>query len=375
MSMPPSSSREPAVPASDATEMSASEATKPIPAATPEDKPKKSRWRRWQRKVKRGILRFLTALIVPLILMVMTVMVFWSSIVITIMPGEAGVHYQRFLGGTVTDHVYGEGIHLIFPWDLIYIYDVRVNTVHHSFDVLTNRGLPIHLDLAIRYQPEYEMVGVLHQRVGPDYLNKIVLPQSESVLRRNIGQHNPEDIYTNKEGILSAIISHALEEMSQKYLNVDDIIIRKMTLPPMVKSAVEEKLVYEQQAKAYDFLLQKEQREAERKKIEAMGIREYQRVIAETLNDKLLAWQGINATLALSESNNSKVVVIGSGENGLPIILGGDYTSSHTSSHNNAGAVTPKSAEKLDTLMQAPPPKDPETPAANTNNNRATAQP
>ncbi len=309
------------------------------------------------------------------LILLIVLIALWNRIIISVLPGEAGVHYQRFLGGTVTDYVYPEGFHIIPPWDRMYIYDTRVNTIHHSFDVLTNRGLPIHLDLAIRYQPEYEMVGVLHQKVGPEYLQKIVIPQSESVLRREIGQHNPEDIYTNKEGILSTIISLALEEMSQKYVNVDDIIIREMTLPPSVKAAIEQKLVYEQQEKSYDFLLAKEQREADRKKIEASGIREYQRIVKETLDDKLLTWQGINATLSLAESNNSKVVVIGSGENGLPLILGGDYTrniveprmgstntpdampTTESDAHSSPDkAITPAQAESLDSLMKMPPP-------------------
>ncbi len=325
-----------------------------LPDAVSPAPPQRTSWLRpiW-RFIKRLPLRFLRLLVVLLAILILVVAIFWSRIVHTILPGEAGVLYQRLLGGTVTDYVYNEGIHLTFPWDHMYIYDTRVNIIHHSFDVLTNRGLPIHLDLAIRYQPEYEMVGVLHQRVGPDYLDKIVIPQSESVLRREIGQHNPEDIYTNKAGILSAIISNALEEMSQKYVIVDDIIIRKMTLPPTVKSAIEQKLVYEQQEQAYDFLLIKERREAERKEIEAAGIREYQRIITETLDQPLLTWQGINATLSLAESNNAKVVIIGSGDKGLPIILGSDYTRDSGNPPATDAAQTATSAIN-DVTMDAP---------------------
>jgi len=364
------------------TAVSPSVAIDDTPAPPKPKKPSflKKIWRSFLSFLKRLGRAIVSLLLLFALVLLIVLIVFWSRIVITIMPGEAGVHYQRFLGGTMADFVYPEGIHLIPPWDYMYIYDVRVNTIQHSFDVLTNRGLPIHLDLAIRYQPEYEMVGVLHQKVGPDYLQKIVIPQSESVLRREIGQHNPEDIYTNKEGILSTIISLALEEMSQKYVNVDDIIIRKMSLPSAVKSAIEQKLVYEQQEKSYDFLLEKEQREAQRKEIEASGIREYQRIVKETLDDKLLTWQGINATLSLAESNNTKVVVIGSGENGLPIILGGDYTretltphlnqdntpnvntNNELTSNSNLGIgrspqnLSPEQAENMDSLMKLPPP-------------------
>lgn len=248
--------------------------------------------------------------------------VLWPRIVISVSPGEGGVLYKRLFVGTVVDYVYPEGLHILWPWNQMYIYDSRVQLVMHEFDVLTNKGLPIHLRIAVRFHPEYELLGVLHQRVGPDYVHKIILPQIESVLRKNIGQHNPEDIYTNKEGILSRIIVLALEETGRKYVRIDDIIIRSLELPEPVRKAIEEKLVYEQQYQAYDFRLKKEKQEAERKRIEAGGIKDYQAIISATLNEQLILWQGVEATLQLAQSPNSKVVVVGAGKNGLPIILG-----------------------------------------------------
>ncbi len=256
-----------------------------------------------------------------LLLWVLAVLFLWDRMIISINSGEAGVLYKRFQQGTLTDQIYPEGIHFVYPWDLLYIYNVRVQTIRHSFTVLTNKGLPVSLDIAIRFYPEYEMLGVLHQKVGPDYAEKIVVPQVESVLRKNIGNHDPEDIYTNKEGILTAIINLALEEAGRKYVHIDDIIIRSVQLPETVRGAVEEKLVEEQHEKAYEFKLARERQEAERKLIEAQGIQRYQDVISESLTDKLLTWQGVQATLTLAESNNTKVVVIGGGANGLPLIL------------------------------------------------------
>jgi len=246
----------------------------------------------------------------------------WNGIIVIIRPGEAGALYRPFSGGTVTDYVFPEGIHILWPWNQMHVYNVRVQTVRREFKVLTNKGLPIFLSLAIRFYPEYEMVGLLHKRVGPDYIDTIVVPQVESVLRRNIGRQDPEDIYTNKEGILTSIIVKAIEEAGQKFVFIDDIIIRSVTLPDEVRSAIAEKLVEQQRWKSYEFILARERQEVERKKTEASGIREYQRIIGETLDDRQLQWQGIKATLALAESNNSKVVVIGSGDGGLPIILG-----------------------------------------------------
>ena len=248
---------------------------------------------------------------------------FWGRIVITINSGEGGVLYKRLFVGTVTDYVYPERVHLIWPWDTMHIYNVRIQTRLHEFTVLTNKGLPIELSLAIRFRPEYEMLGVLHQQVGPDYVEKIIVPQIESVLRKNIGKLNPEQVYTNEDGVLTKIIRLAIEEAGRKYVYIDDIIIRHVEMPPLVKKAIEGKLVEEQIYQKYVHLLKREKEEAKRKKIEAEGIREYQKIIAETLSNKLLEWQGIQATLELSKSDNAKVVVIGSSENGLPIILGG----------------------------------------------------
>lgn len=274
--------------------------------------------RRWlQDKLPILIVFFLTLIFLFLLL--------FPRVIIPIGSGEAGILYRRLGHGTITDYVFPEGIHLIFPWDIMYIYNVRVQTVLHELDVLTSKGLPIHLSLAIRFYPEYDMLGVLHQRVGPDYVSKIVVPQVESVLRKNLGNYQPEDIYTNKEGIITSIVMRALEETGQKYVHVDEVIIRKMELPEPIRQAIEEKLVNEQQAKAYEFKLIKEQNEAERKRVEAEGIRVYQDIIAQTLSDKLLTWQGIQASLDLAKSNNTKVVVIGNKE-GLPLFLGGGGT-------------------------------------------------
>ncbi len=281
-------------------------------------RPPRSPWRRLSRFAGDSLpVVLIASLIVGLL-----ALYFWSRVFVVVRSGEAGALYRLFWGGTVTDYVYPEGLHIVWPWNSMTIYNLRVQTVLHEFSVLTNKGLPIHLKLAIRYHPEYEMVGVLHKRVGPDYVHTIVVPQVESVLRRNIGKHDPEDIYTNKEGILTDIIVRAIEEAGQKFVYIDDIIIRTVALPDDVRDAIEDKLVYQQRWQAYEFRLAEERQEAERKQIEAEGIRAYQATVKETLDDQLIRWQGVQATLRLSESENAKVVVIGAGENGLPVILG-----------------------------------------------------
>lgn len=298
---------------------------------------------------------------IVLLLLGMVLLFLWDTVVVSIHSGEAGVLYKRFQQGTITDSVYPEGIHFVYPWDILYVYNVRVQTIRHSFKVLTNKGLSITLHIAIRFYPEYEMLGVLHQKVGPDYAEKIVVPQVESVLRKNIGGHDPEDIYTNKEGILTAIINLALEEAGRKYVHIDDIIIRSLALPQTVRGAIEEKLVEEQREKAYEFKLSRERKEAERKLIEAQGIQRYQEVITTTLNDKLITWQGVQATLSLADSNNAKVVVIGSGDKGLPVILNAETPPAApppAATTANPPPVAPPAAPA--TVMGPPAPASPE---------------
>ncbi|MEK9941251.1 MAG: prohibitin family protein [Gammaproteobacteria bacterium] len=246
----------------------------------------------------------------------------WSRIFIIIRAGEAGVMYKTFTTGTQTDVVYPEGLHIVWPFNELTRYTTRTQVLLHEFTVLTNRGLPITLRLAVRFHPIYELVGLLHQRVGPEYPERIILPQIESVLRRQIGQHSPEDIYTNKAGVLSNIITLAIEEVGRRYVNVEDIIIRELSLPESVRAAIESKLIFEQESLAYKFRLEREKREAERKRIEALGTMVYQDIISATLTDRLVKWQAVQATQDLAGSENAKVVIIGSGKEGLPVILG-----------------------------------------------------
>ena len=267
----------------------------------------------------------LNSLLVLIFVIVFVIIFLWPRIVHIVRSGEVGVKYLLFFGGTVIDQVYPEGFHAVFPWDEMYIYNVRVQTKLHEFDVLTNMGLPIHLQLAIRFHPERDTVGVLHQELGPNYIETVVIPQIESVLRKNIGHYTPEDIYVNKEGVLSKIIILAIEEAGQKYVRLDDIVIRRVDLPEQVREAIAIKLVEEQKYLAYDFIKLREEQEAERKRIEAEGIRDYQSIISQTINDQLIKWQGVQATLSLSESENAKIIVIGAGKEGLPIILGTDH--------------------------------------------------
>lgn len=273
------------------------------------------------RVIGRHIKANLAHLLIALLILAILVIVLAPRIIVTVRSGEAGVLFRRFTGTELT-RIYTEGLYVIFPWDQMAVYNTRLQTHEMSFRMLTSTGLPVELRVAVRYQADARLLPQLHVQVGPDYLNKVVVPEVEAVLRRHVGQYSPEEIYTTKRGLLDSIVINSITAAEKRFVNVDDVLIKMVTLPQAVADAIERKEVYDQQEKEYVYRLAIEQKEAERRRIEAAGIQNYQRIIKETLDESLLRYHGIQATRDLAKSNNSKMVVIGSGGNQLPIILG-----------------------------------------------------
>ena len=247
----------------------------------------------------------------------------WNRIVITIQSGEAGVLY-RWVSGTELNQIYGEGLHILWPWNRMHVYNVRLQTKQRDYTLLTQGGLPIDMQVAVRYKPDLRLLPLLHVTVGPEYLDKVVFPETEAVLRRAVGQYTPEQVYTSKLGFLETIVVSSLTNVEDRYVIIDDVLVRSVTLPPAVRLAIERKLTLSEEQKAYEYRLAIELKEADRKAIEADGIMRYQNIIKKSLNPELLRWQGIQATRDLAASPNSKTVVIGAGKEGMPLILGGD---------------------------------------------------
>jgi regulator of protease activity HflC (stomatin/prohibitin superfamily) len=260
-------------------------------------------------------------LIVFTCLLLLVAIYFAPQIFITVQSGEVGVRYLRFGGGTQTDRVLGEGMKIVLPWDKLFIYNVRVQERKHAMDVLTNEGLTVKLDLSIRYHPEIELVGLLHQQVGPEYADKIVIPEVESALRTAMGGISMRQVYGSERTLLQSILNDALEHVAQKFIRVDGIILREVTLPQKVTIAVEDKIVQKEQVESYEFRLDMANKEAERLRIEANGLKVYHDILNTSLTDNILKWQGIEATRELAKSPNAKTVIIGD-KNGLPLILG-----------------------------------------------------
>ena len=280
-------------------------------------------------------------LTIPLLISLIVAVYFAQRVFIFIHPGEAGVFWSRFFGGTEIKHVYGEGFHVIFPWDEIHIYNVRIQELSFELDVLTNTGLQVTLDISTRYAPDYALLGVLHQKVGPDYATKVIIPEIESVLREIIGTMDAEQIYTTGREVIVEAINQAIEQISQRYIVVDKVLITKITLPESVAQAIRYKTEQKHLIEANAYKVQQEEQEAKRKRVEGEGVRDQFRLVAEALQDeKVLRWRGIEATLALATSNNAKVVVIGSGQQ--PFQLYGDVLRPENWSFpNQTGVIAP----------------------------------
>lgn len=242
---------------------------------------------------------------------------------LTITPGHNGVLFKRFGGGIVKDKIYNQGFHLIAPWNSMYIYDVRINEAFEKMEVLSKNGLTILVELSYRYSPKPAKIGYLHDNIGRDYVNRIVKPEIRSATREVIGKYLPEELYsTKREAIQDEIYTRTASAIGEKDILLDAVLIREVALPQSLKKAIETKLEEEQQSFQYEFRLVKERKEAERKIIEATAKAESNRILNASLTDKILQDRGIEATIELAKSPNSKVVIIGSGESGMPLILG-----------------------------------------------------
>jgi regulator of protease activity HflC (stomatin/prohibitin superfamily) len=252
------------------------------------------------------------------------IVLFSSSIFVTIESGEKGVLFKKFGGGLDKETVYGQGFHLIAPWNDMFVYDVKIHETFEKMEVLSKNGLSIKIDLSFRYNPVEEKIGYLHDQIGRDYVERIIKPEIRSVTREVIGNYLPEELYsTKREAIEDEIEALTREKVEAKYLTLDAILIRDVTLPQTLRNGIEKKLVQEQESLEYEFKIDKARKEAERKEIEANGIAKFQQIVNRTITPQLLKWKGVEATQEIAKSSNAKVIVIGNGDGDLPIILGG----------------------------------------------------
>jgi len=261
---------------------------------------------------------------IPLLITITFSMLILAKSFVTIGSGEAGVLYKIFGGGVVTDEPpMGEGFHFIFPWNKVFIYEVRQQEVFEKMNVLSSNGLDIKLEASAWFQPKYEDLGKLHQEKSEAYKQRILLPAIRSAARSVVGRYTPEQLYsTKRDAIQQEIYVETKKIVEDQYIQLNEVLVRDVTLPVPIKEAIERKLKQEQESLEYEFRLVTAAKEAEKQVIEAQGKADANRILAASLTPNILRDKGIEATLILAQSPNTKIVVVGSGKDGLPLILG-----------------------------------------------------
>ncbi|HEX8619805.1 MAG TPA: prohibitin family protein [Thermoanaerobaculia bacterium] len=342
---------------------------------------RRDRFRAWLRT------RSIVFLIILLLLLLLLAYL-WPDVAIDIGPGQAGVLWKRFDGGTVTvandgrpfigridadmsgearsliDHIdekenrledrgfhvypYGEGTRLIWPWDEMFIYNIRLQEVSHTFDVLTRDGLNVQAEISVSWKPIEADLGALHRDIGPNYVNVLLIPVVGASAREEIARYAPDALYSPlrleiqeriRERVKRTLLSRFYPlNRRESYVIVEDVLIRSVKFPPEIEAAIQEKVAQKHLAESYVYRIDREAREADRKAIEAEGIRRFQATVNDTISDGYLRWKGIDATLELARSPNSKVIVIG-GKDGLPVVLGGLDSGSSTGGGSGRGGA------------------------------------
>jgi regulator of protease activity HflC (stomatin/prohibitin superfamily) len=303
--------------------------------------------------------RHVPGLSVLLLASLLIAIVLYPHVVITVPSGQVGVLWKRFNGidsycwcfvgrGTLLDprELRDEGLHIVWPWDKLFLYDLRLHSSTQTYNAISKDGVNVAAQLSIRFQLRHNSVGVIHKFIGPAYLVSVVSPEIGSQAREVISQYTAQEVYTSREEIQEKIRTNAqkslgahlnklvqpdaMEQPDPKHYNdflqdsvqILDTLVLGIELPPAIVAAINRQTEQFYQIQEFKFRVEREAQESKRKQIEANGIAAFQRTVSQGISDSYLRWRGIEATLALSQSSNSKIVIIGSGKDGLPIILG-----------------------------------------------------
>jgi prohibitin 1 len=227
------------------------------------------------------------------------------------------------LFGRVTGEALPEGIHFVNPFKVNNEMSIRTQEIKESASVPSSEGLVINLDTSLIFHVDSQKAADVYQKIGPNYIAVLIEPNLRAAIREATSAHSANALYTGeREMVAKQILNQLISLLEKRGFVVESILLRDIQLPATLKASIEAKQQAEQEALAMSFRLQKEKQEAERKRIEAQGIRDFQQIVAQGISAQLLEWKGIEATENLAKSNNAKVVVIGSNKNGLPLILG-----------------------------------------------------
>jgi regulator of protease activity HflC (stomatin/prohibitin superfamily) len=293
----------------------------------------------------RFVERHLPTIVIYLMVATLVGVILAPYVLVTVPSGYVGVQWKRFGGGTVLDprKLKDEGMRFILPWNRLFLYDLRLQSATETYNAISRDGISLTASINIRYRLKRESIPQLHQTIGPNYVEALVGPEIGNRMREVIAQYSAEDVYSTKRAEIQSKIRERAEAMlgekmmvggesEEEYspyrvplyamLNLIDTLILGIELPSAVVTAINRKIEQYYISEEYKFRVAREIRESERKKIEAEGIAEFQRIVSQGISSSYLRWRGIEATLQLAQSSNSKVVIIGAGQNGMPIILG-----------------------------------------------------
>ncbi len=224
--------------------------------------------------------------------------------------------------GNVSDNTLKPGINFVNPMANVVKFDARTQELKEVMNVPSKEGLSIELEISLLYSLSFDNANKIYKTVGEDYAEKVLVPQFRSVVRGVTARYEAKALYTTEREQLSQQIETELSALVKpRGITLEAVPLRKIVLPAGLTASIEEKLKAEQESQRMQFVLQRESQEAERKRIEAKGIADFQAIVSKGIDDKLLRWKGIEATEKLANSQNSKIVIIGSGKDGLPIIL------------------------------------------------------
>src|SRR6266480_1822985 len=317
-----------------------------------------SRWRRFAD-------RHLPSVVIYLMVATLVGVVLYPHMVITVPSGFIGVLWKRFSNGTVLDPrlLKNEGFNFVAPWNQVFLYDLRLQSFTESYNAISSDGVSLTAAVNVRFRLQRDAVPVLHQAIGPNYEQVLIQPGIGSLTREVIAQYTAEQVYsTARQEIQDKIRDLVENRLSEKMMEHEgeesyrvsmrdtiilyDILVTGIELPAAIVAAINRKTEQYYIAEEYKFRVEREKRESERKKIEAEGVRDFQQTVSQGINESYLRWRGIEATLQLSQSTNSKVVIIGSGKDGLPIILGNVDSSAPPA--GPAGSAQPSANDKAD---------------------------
>jgi regulator of protease activity HflC (stomatin/prohibitin superfamily) len=265
-----------------------------------------------------SVLRVLRLRLAAIVIAVIVLIVLLASTT-SVPTGHVGV---LTIFGRVTGEVLPEGIHLINPLKSVEKLSIQTQSEKESASVPSNEGLIIALDTSLLFRLDRDKAAYVYQSVGSDYAEKVVEPTLRAAIRAATSAHMANALYTNARELVQQQIQDELKaQLAPRGVIVENVLLRDVQLLVMLKGSIEAKQQAEQDALRMSFILQKEKQEAERKRIEAQGIADFQKIVAQGISPQLLEWKGIEATEKLAVSPNSKIVIIGNSKNGLPLVL------------------------------------------------------